>query len=289
MKPERWMKIICGLAIGFWVQTATTEAHAQKIAIKGSNTFGEELGPRLIEAYRAEHPGVVIELETKGTATGFAGLLDGTCDIGSASRLINEDELRRAGSRGIRLHSHTIGYYGVAVIVNQENALQNLTDSQIRSVFTGIINRWKALSWVDQPIQTYIRDPVSGTYLGFQELAMERMPYARTAQKRKSYEEIAGAVKSDVHGIGYVGMNFMEMSGVRALKVNGVMPSVQTIAEQTYPYARQLRLYTNAKTESKETRQFIEFILSEQGQNILQKLGYARRFESVGSPFAKPY
>lgn len=251
---------------------------AQKIVIKGSNTFGEELGPRLIETYRGKHPGIAIELESKGSGTGFAALLAGECDIAASSRVINEDELRLARSRGVRVHSHTIGYYGVAVIVNAENKLQNLSDMQVRSLFTGIIHRWDALGGGQQPVQTYIRDAISGTYLGFQELAMDRMPYAKSAKPLKSYREIADAVKADPHGIGYVGMNLGIGPGVRAVRINEIPITIETVNNETYPYARQLRLYTDARRESAGARAFIRYVQSREGQNVLEEMGYVKRF-----------
>src|ERR1041384_3796099 len=90
-------------------------ASAEKVVIKGSNTFGEELAPRLIEEYRKDHLGATFDLESKGSATGFAALLAGECDIAAASRPANEDELRLGRSRGIRIETHMIGFYGVAV------------------------------------------------------------------------------------------------------------------------------------------------------------------------------
>jgi phosphate transport system substrate-binding protein len=258
---------------------------ADKLVIKGSNTFGEELGPRLIAEFRKSHPDVSVELESKGTASGFTALLDGQCDIASASRPASEDEVRRAHSRGIRMRSHTIGYYGVAVVVNEKNPIETLSDSQMRSVFTGAINKWKALGWEnDQLVQTYIRDPVSGTYLGFQELAMERMPYVRTAKPLKSYREIADAVKADPHGIGYVSMNLTDEKGLRVLAVNGILPTVESVYEQNYPYARQLQLYTNSNQESPAAVEFIRFVQSKQGQQILSDMGYVRRFERAHTP-----
>src|ERR1051326_7300253 len=103
---SRILLVVCALA------SFVTSASAEKIAIKGSNTFGEELAPQLIDAYHTAHTDVTFDLESKGTATGFAALLAGQCDIASASRSANEDEERLAHSRGIKMDSHTIGYYG---------------------------------------------------------------------------------------------------------------------------------------------------------------------------------
>ncbi len=258
---------------------------AETVVIKGSNTFGEELGPRLIDEFQHKFTGIKVELESKGTASGLAALLAGECDIGAASRVANEDELRLARSRRIRLHSYLIGYYGVAVIVNESSPARNLTNAQVRDIFTGTISNWKDAGGEDTPIQTYIRDPVSGTYLGFQELAMERKPYVESAKSFRSYAEIARAVAADPQGIGYVGMNATQFAGVHAVTINGIVASVLSINEGMYPYARALLLYTIHPKEKPATRQFLRFVLSRDGQKLLEELGNARRYER--SPFAR--
>lgn len=260
----------------------TLAAHAEKIVIKGSNTFGEELGPRLIEEYERVSPGVSIALEAKGSASGFAALLSGECDIAASSRAANEDESRLARSRGIRMNHYTIGYYGTAVVVSDANPVRKLTDKQVRDIFTGVITNWKDVGGEDAPIKAYIRDPVSGTHLGFQELAMERRPYAPGAVPMKTYAEIASAVKADAHAIGYTGMNLADTTGIRALAINSISPTATSVNDQAYPYARQIRLYTAKVAESAAARSFIRFIQSKQGQEILKDMGYVRRFESAG-------
>src|SRR5262245_17334117 len=129
--------LVIGLSLSFERQAPATV----KLVIKGSNTFGEELGPRLIAEFRKSHADTSVELESKGTASGFAALFDGKCDVAAASRPANEDEVRLARSRGVRLKSYTIGYYGVAVVVNAKNPVEKLSDAQVRCAFTGIVNK----------------------------------------------------------------------------------------------------------------------------------------------------
>src|SRR5207237_10238569 len=92
-----------------------------KVIIKGSNTIGEELAPRLIAEYKKEHPDAVFELESKATGYGLAALLAGQCDIAGASRAPIKDEQELAKARGIELKDHVIGSYSVAVIVHSSN------------------------------------------------------------------------------------------------------------------------------------------------------------------------
>lgn len=253
-------------------------ACAATVSIKGSNTFGEELGPRLIREFERENPGISVTIESRGTATGFAALLAGEADIAAASRVATEDELRLAQSRRIRLNSYLIGYYGVAVIVHRDNPVRNLTDAQVAALFTGAVTNWAGVGGNDQPVQCYIRDPVSGTYLGFQELAMNRQPYVASAKAFRSYAEIARAVAADPGAVGYVGLNLASHPGVRAVTINGRVASVLAVNEGMYPYARALRLYTNRDRESAATRAFVRFVLSRRGQQIVEEMGNAPRY-----------
>jgi len=252
-------------------------AHADQIIIKGSNTVGEELGPALMAAFQVHHPDVAIELTTEGTGGGMLALLNGQCDLASASRTASDDELRLARARGVRLQSHFIGSYGVSVIVNERNAVQSLTLEQIRDIFTGKITNWREVDGRNAPINLYIRDPVSGTYLGFKELAMEYQPYAANVQTRLTYPEIMNAVARDRDGIGYTGMTLVGEDAVRAVLVNGIPGNMFSVNEGLYPYARGLRFYTTRGNESAAARAFFRFVRGRVGQAILESQGYVPR------------
>ena len=166
---RRWLSILMLVAV---VGCSPEKPVTGKIVIKGSNTFGEELGPRLIEEFRKHQPDVAVEIESKGSGSGFAALLAGECDMAASSRLISEDEQRLAKAHGLTLNDNVIGSYGVAVVVNKDNPVTGLSHEQVRDIFTGAITNWKQVGGPDAGIDIFIRDPVSGTYLGFQELAM---------------------------------------------------------------------------------------------------------------------
>lgn len=253
-------------------------APAQKIVVRGSNTFGEELGPRLVQEFLQKRPGWEIVLETPGSGAGIVSLLDGTCDIAPSSRSLSEDELRLATSRRLQFRNHSIGYYGVAVIVAKDHPVKALTDRQVRELFTGRITNWRDVGGADAPVVPYIRDAVSGTHLGFQELAMDRQPYAASARTCRSDAEMIAAVNGDPNGIGYIGMTLAARAPVQALKINGISPTVLAVSDDLYPYARQLRLFTVRGQETAEALAFIKFVRSTQGQNILDDMGFVRRF-----------
>ena len=249
----------------------------QKVVIRGSNTVGEELIPSLTAAYKTDHPSASFDLEFKGTMYGFGALMGAQCDIAAASREPNMNELRLARDRGIEFNDYVIGSYSVAVIVNPANPVTNLTQVQVRDLFTGVIQNWKEVGGRDTPVNLYVRDPISGTYLGFRELAMENKPYALNVKTFTNYALIAEAVAKDPDGIGYSTINLSRHAGVKGMSIGGVAPVEFSVNEGKYPYARVLRLYTNKQRETPAARELIQFVQAPRGQQALAQTGFVPR------------
>jgi phosphate transport system substrate-binding protein len=248
-----------------------------KIVIKGSNTVGEELAPRLIAEYKKDHPAITIDLETRGTGSGFYGLFAGACDIATASRGLLTNEQAQAESRKVQLNDAIIGAYSVAVVVNAANPVVNLTTSQVRDIFTGTVTNWREAGGPDAAIHLYIRDPISGTYLGFKELAMENKPYATNVTAFTNYAGIVEAVGRDANGIGYSSIQLAGKSGTKGVSIGGTVPTAASVNEGKYPYARVLHFFTNKSAESPTTRDFVQFVQAPQGKQILDQLGFTPR------------
>jgi len=253
---------------------ALQKVNAGKVVIKGSNTIGEELAPRLIAEYKKDHPAAAFELESKATGYGLASLMAGQCDIAGASREPIKDELDLARSRGIDLSEYVIGSYSFAVIVNSANPVADLTRDQVRDIFTGAVQNWKEIGGPDAPIHLYIRDPISGTYLGFRELALENKPYGHPTKTVTNYAGIVHEVAQDASGIGYSSIELDGKGGVKAVSIGGVAPSAATVNQSKYPYARVLRLYTNKGKEASSAQDFIRFVQSSRGQEVVAQMGF---------------
>jgi phosphate transport system substrate-binding protein len=245
--------------------------------LSGSNTVGEELAPRLIAEFKKAHPTATFQTEFKGTGYGVAALVGGLSDIAAASRpfTVNEQELARA--RNVQCNDYVIGAYSIAVVVNAGNAVGNLTRDQVRDIFTGVIQNWKEVGGPDAPIHLYIRDPISGTHLGFRELAMENKPYAASMKPFTSYEAIAEAVGNDASGIGYSSLELVTKPNVKAVSIGGVAPTVAAVNQGQYPYARVLHLFTDKAKESPVAHDFIQFVQSSDGQQVLNQMGFVPR------------
>lgn len=245
-----------------------------KVAIRGSNTFGEELALKLIQAFKKEHPQADFDLESKATVYGFASLLAGKCDIAAASRPPLKEELELAKMREIEMNDYVVGSYSVAVAVNAGNSVANLTKDQVREIFTGAIKNWKEVGGPDAEIKLFIRDPISGTHLGFKELALGNQAYASSSKMFNDYAGIAQAVAAEPAGIGYVSLELAKGAGVKSVSVGGVEPSVTTVHAGNYPYSRVVRLHTNKARESALAKAFVQFVVSEKGKEIVRQTGF---------------
>jgi phosphate transport system substrate-binding protein len=278
--------IVCSLLLGLVFPGCSDKSQSPqtsqsstkgKIVIKGSNTIGEELAPRLIAEFKKDHGSASFELESKLTGYGFAALLADQCNIAAASRQPIKDELDLAKSRNVELNDYVIGSYSVAVIVNAACGVADLKREQVRDIFTGVIQNWKDVGGPDAPIHIYSRDPVSGTALGFKELAMENKPYASGQKTFTNYNGIVQALAQDASGIGYCSIDLTKTPGIKAISIGGVEPTVASINEGKYPYARVLHLYTNKGKEDPSAKEFIDFVQSAKGQEVVAQMGNVPR------------
>lgn len=244
-----------------------------KVVIRGSNTVGEELAPKLIVEFKKEHPGTDFDLETKATGYGLAALRAGQCDIAAASRSASKEELAEAQKMGVELNDYVIGAYSVAVVVNANNPVADLKPAQVKDIFTGKVQNWKDVGGPDAPIHIYVRDPISGTYLGFRELAMDNQPYAAEPKMETNYAMIVQSVSQDPNGIGYSSIELPKDSGVKSVSIDGAAATATTVSQGKYPYARMLHLYTN-KAKETDAKDFVQYVMSAKGQAVMAQDGF---------------
>jgi phosphate transport system substrate-binding protein len=267
------MKKLLALSIAAVLSICSVHADS-KLVIKGSDTLGAKLVPQLAEAYKASHPGVSFNIAAEGSTTGIAAIIDGTADIGMASRRAFDTEVSAASANGRTLKPTIVAYDGIAIIVNSANSVSALTKAQIEKIFTGEITDWSAVGGKPGPISIYTRNTSSGTYSDFKGMAMSKKDYAGTAQKMAGNEQIAAEVGKNANGVGYVGMAYLTASGVKAVAVNGIKPSIATVQNHSYPISRSTFYYTNGTPEG-EAKSFLDFTTSAAGQKIVQQVGFA--------------
>jgi len=252
---------------------AITSAQAQKLVIKGSDTLGAKLVPQLAEAYKASHSGVSFEIAAEGSTTGIAAITDGTAQIGMSSRRAKATELSAAQAKGVSMKPIIVAYDGMAVVVNANNPIANLTKRQVEQIFTGDVNDWSAVGGNPGKISIYTRNTSSGTYSDWKDLAMKKRDYARSSQKMAGNEQIVAEVAKNPNGIGYVGLAYIKAPGVKVVPIDGAVPSRETVMTKKYPYARPTFYYTNGEP-SGEAAKFVEFTLSDEGQRIVTQVGF---------------
>src|ERR1700744_3592775 len=140
-RPSMTAKIF---ALTLTILAGTFAATAQeKVIVRGSNTIGEELAPRLITEYKKTHKEVTFDLEFKGSSYGIGALMGGFCDIAGSSKPISKEQQEIAQIRGVEFKEYVIGSYSVSVLVNAANPVSNLASNQVASLFSGKIQNWK--------------------------------------------------------------------------------------------------------------------------------------------------
>ena len=273
---EKNLKLAGGFALSLLVLLGAASVSAEdKISIRGSNTIGEELAPRLIAEFKQEHKDAAFDLEFKGSGYGIGALMGGYCDIAGASKPVSKEQEEIAQLRGVKFQEYVIGSYAVGILVGAENSVSNLTSAQVQSLFTGKIKNWQEVGGADAPVHLLIRDPVSGTHLGFKELAMGFQDYAAQVQLFTNYLGLADAVAKDPNAIGYAGLDLVSHAGTKAVNIDGIAPSAENVNGKKYPFARTLRLYTDSGKESAKAKEFISYVLAADGQKVLTQMGYA--------------
>ena len=149
----------------------------QKIIIKGSDTLGSKMMPKLAEAFTNEFPGTHFEIAAEGTSTGISAIIDGTADIGMSSRDVKGRERASAGANGVRLYQTVVAMDAVVVIANAKNPLYKLSAKDLERIFTGDVTNWSSVGGRSGIISAYTRNTSSGTYSFFQREVLSNRDY----------------------------------------------------------------------------------------------------------------
>ena len=264
----------------FLVATALLAAmaiNAAPITVKGSDTM-VILAQRWAEAYMAKHHGTTIQVTGGGSGTGLAALVNGATDIATASRPMKSSEMNqlkeRYASLGVEVKT---AKDGITVYVSESNPIKELSLEQVRDIFVGKIKNWKEVGGNDAKIILYSRENNSGTYVYFRDNVLRGKDYAANAQHMPGTAAVVNAVSKDKNSIGYGGAAYAK--GVKAVAISkgagapAVLPNAETIKSGAYPISRFLYMYLRNRPTG-ETKAFIDWILTPEGQSIATKVGY---------------
>lgn len=261
-------------------QEGQTESEKRYITVKGSDTM-VHLVSYWAEAFMQKNPGIEVSVTGGGSGTGFAALLNGTTDICAASRKIKNNELMLAIQKNIHPNEIIVARDGIAVVVNPNNPIGELTIEQLGKIFTGDCPRWSDVGGPDEEILVLSRESSSGTYVFFQEMVLKKQDYMQDAKLLPATSAIIQSASTDTWAIGYVGLGYalaatdkVKIIAVKAdVESAAIMPSDLTIKSGQYPIARPLYLYLNGEPEETE-KKFADFCLSAEGQSIVTETGY---------------
>lgn len=243
----------------------------EKITVKGSDTM-VILAQRWAEKYMNTHEGISIQVTGGGSGTGISALINGTTDICNASRPMKQSEIKklkeRFGTLGVEI---PCAKDGITIFLNESNPVTDLTMDELKKIYTGAITNWKQLGGKDAKIVMYSRENNSGTYVYFKDNVLKGQDYAPSCQNLPGTAAVVNAVSKDVNGIGYGGHGYSK--GVKLCKVNGFEPSENNIGSGKYPISRSLYMYLRNKP-SGAVKQYVDWILSPDGQKIVTQIGY---------------
>jgi len=265
--------LCCLIMVSLVLTTELSAAKKQALQIEGSTTVGP-IADAFAEAFENKYKNLDITVNKSGSGTGAAALVDGRCDIAIMSRFMKEKEFKKAVENGIFPVAHVVAMDGVCSVVHPSNPVKELTTDHVRAIYKGEIANWKEVGGPDLKIVVISRDTSSGTYETFHGLVMKKEEMASGVEYVNSNPQAHARVKTTKGAIGYVGIGFLD-SNVKALKLDGVAPSRETIASGTFPVARPLFMFTNGYPKlGSMTHKFCAFYLSEMGQEIIEAKGF---------------
>lgn len=264
---------------------ASTDAEPKRaIQNKGSDTL-VNLALAWAEEYRVVDPSVSIAVTGGGSGTGIAALINGTVDIANASRKMKEKEIAAAQENGIEPIEYTVAIDALAVVVNLENSVSELTIPQLADIYTGRVTNWKDVGGNDAPIVLLSRETNSGTHVYFLEEVVRKGDkenediFAPETLLMPSSVGITSELRRNPNAIGYDGFGYVDPHHEKmiAISIDGespyVMPSVESGSDGSYPISRDLYMYT-AGEPTEVMAEYLDWVMGPDGQTIVAELGF---------------
>jgi phosphate transport system substrate-binding protein len=279
---------------------AAIPKYAKVAGVAGNlNSIGSDTLNNLMtfwtEGFKTQYPSVRIQVEGKGSNSAPPALTEGTAQLGPMSRLMKDAETDAFEKKhGYKPTAIRVAIDALAVYVNKDNPLEKLTLPQVDAIFSKgrkgggaeDIATWGQLGltgdWAKKPISLYGRNSASGTYVYFKEHALYKGDYKDTVKEQPGSAAVVNGVTEDAAGIGYSGIGY-RTSGVKPLSIAAkagdtyFSTDAENVYSGKYPISRFLYVYVN-KAPNKPldplVNEFVNFVLSQEGQEIVVKDGY---------------
>ncbi|HRH61705.1 MAG TPA: PstS family phosphate ABC transporter substrate-binding protein [Bacteroidia bacterium] len=274
IKKSTSLLLLMGLLLGCSLKDSKNKK-AIRLHIKGSDTV-YPLTKLLSTSFQQQNPIYSFVVEGGGSTAGIADLLAGKVDVAAASRALKPAEKAKVDSLKLELHTYTIAYDGLAVIVNAQNNLDKITKEQLQAIYQGKITNWKELGGSKEKINVYALEKNNSSDEFFKDKIMGEENYASTINRFSKPSEMLRKIASNKNAIGYY--NSLQLnSKVKYLSVSYdssksfIAPNAFNFQNGTYPISRAMYYYTTTAKEA-EMKLFIDFTHSLLGKrNIVEK------------------
>ena len=252
-------------------QDTTKTAEADKklsgtISLAGSTSM-QKLADALAETFMEANSGVTVTVEYSGSSAGIESLLNGSCDIGDASRNLKDSEKSGGAVENI------VAIDGIAVIVDKNNTVAGLTKQQLSDIYTGAVTNWSEVGGSDTPIVVVGREAGSGTRGAFEEI-LKVEDACKYAVECDSTGAAMAKVASTEGAIGYVSLDVLDDS-VNALNLDDVAPTSDNIVAGTYFLCRPFVMATKGEISGQNelVQAFFDFLKSDEGKAVVKAVG----------------
>lgn len=235
------------------------------VSTDGSTSMEKVIGA-LGESFKAQNAGVTFTYNPTGSGSGITAVSEGRCDIGLSSRALKDDE------KASGLKETILAYDGIAIIVNPQSKVEDLTVEQIKKIYTGEITNWSEAGGADGEIVLIGREAGSGTRDGFESIT-DTKDKCKYRQELTSTGDVITTVAQNPNAIGYASLASVKDT-VKALKVGGVTPTEDTVKDGSYVVQRPFVLVTKEGSPLSETAQkFFNYATSSSASEIISKAG----------------
>jgi phosphate transport system substrate-binding protein len=256
---------------------------ATSIQNKGSDTM-VNIALAWAETYGEIRPEVQVAVTGGGSGTGIAALINGTVDMANASRRIKEEERAQAQANGIEPVEHVVAGDAIAVVTHPSNPVDSLSIAQLSAIFAGKITNWREVGGENRPIVLLSRESNSGTHVFFLEQVVrqgdkkDKTLFSPDTLLMPSSEGISAEIRQNPNAIGYDGLGYVthDQKVLAVARIEDevyVLPTIETVKDSSYPIARGLYIYTAGQPEG-APREYLDWILGNEGQAIVRELGF---------------
>lgn len=237
-----------------------TAALTGTVKMSGSTSM-ETIAKALAEGFMAKNSGVTVDVQLGGSSVGVADAQSGKSDIGNVSRELKDTETG--------LKANEIAIDGIAVALNNDNPVKNLTKDQLTKIYTGEIKNWKEVGGEDAAIVVIAREASSGTREAFEDI-LGIKGKVKASQEKNETGAVKTAVQTTKNAIGYVSLEAIGDGAVTAAKIDGVEATEENIKSDAYILARPFVMATKESGVSDVAQAFIDYVLSDEGQTIVK-------------------